>query len=55
MKTVIGPKTAACLFAAVAGMACWKLHGRVLAITLAIVIGLAAKSYLEYLRRRMQP
>ena len=54
MKTLIGPKTAALLYAALVAGACLTLKGKVLALALIIVLGLAAKSYVEYLRRRME-
>ena len=54
MKTLIGPKTAAILFACLTGLILAKLTGKALLIALIIVLGLAAKSYVEYLRRRIE-
>jgi CBS-domain-containing membrane protein len=54
MKTLIGPKTAAVLFALLILLVVLNLHGKALAIALVIVLGLAAKSYVEYLRRRLE-
>ncbi len=54
MKTLIGPKTAALLFAGLTVVVLLTLHGKPLWIALAIIFGLAAKSYVEYLRRRLE-
>jgi hypothetical protein len=54
MKTLIGPKTAAVLFAVVVLLAILNLHGKALTLALVIVLGLAGKSYIEYVRRRME-
>jgi hypothetical protein len=54
MKTMIGPKTAALLFAGLVALAVIKLKGTPLFIALIIILGLAAKSYVEYVRRRIE-
>lgn len=52
-KTIIGPLVAALLYAALVGAAFALLTGTPRAIGLIIIFGLAAKSYIDYLRRRM--
>jgi hypothetical protein len=54
MKTLIGPRTAAILFAALILLVVFNLHGKALIVALAIVLGLAAKAFVEYLRRRVE-
>lgn len=54
MKTLIGPKTAAVLFALLALLVILNLKGKALVIALAIILGLAGKSYVEYVRRRLE-
>lgn len=54
MKTLIGPKTAAALFAGLVLVVSLNLRGRALVLALAIILGLAGKSYIEYVRRRME-
>lgn len=54
MKTLIGPKAALVLFIVLVVLAILKLTGKALVIALAIILGLAAKSFVEYLRRRIE-
>jgi hypothetical protein len=51
-KSMIGARTAFALYAALLGTACFILHGKALALAIIVVLGLAAKSYIELLRRR---
>jgi len=51
---MIGARTAAILYAVLAAISIATLHGKVLAFALIIVLGLAVKSYVDYLRRRLQ-
>jgi len=51
---MITGRIAAVLYAALAGISIATLHGKALAFALIIVLGLALKSYLDYLRRRLQ-
>ena len=53
MLEMIGPRTAALLYCALIVICLRVLHGKALAVALIIVLALAAKSYLEYLRRRL--
>ncbi len=50
---MIGPKTAFALYALLAGAAFMRLHGVALWLALVIVLGLAAKTVVDLLRRRM--
>jgi hypothetical protein len=50
---VIGPKTAFVLYAVLVGVALLRLHGLALSLALVIVLGLAAKTMVDYFRRRM--
>ncbi len=52
-KTMIGPRTAFLLYAALVGACVVLLKGTPRAIALIVVFGLAAKSYIDFLRRRM--
>jgi hypothetical protein len=52
-RTVIGPKTAIVLYVLLAVWAFVALKGTALIIALVIVAGLAAKSYVHYLRSRL--
>ncbi|HEY1950912.1 MAG TPA: hypothetical protein VGG97_28115 [Bryobacteraceae bacterium] len=52
-KTMIGPRTAFLLYAALAGAAFLFLTGTPRIIALIVVFGLAAKSYVDFLRRRL--
>jgi len=45
---------AAVLYAVLMAISIATLHGKALAFALIIVLGLAVKSYLDYLRRRLQ-
>lgn len=51
-KTVIGTKTACILYAALIGFAVYTLKGTPRAIAIIVVLALAAKSCVDYLRRR---
>ena len=51
---MIKGRVAAVLYAALVGIAIATLHGKALAFALIIALGLAVKSYLDYLRRRLQ-
>ncbi len=51
-RTVIGVKTATILYTLLGAAAFVTLHGKALAVTLIIVLGLAAKSYLHYWTNR---
>jgi hypothetical protein len=50
---MIGAKTAFALYAVLVGISVLSLHGTALALALIIVLGLAAKTLLDHLRRRM--
>jgi hypothetical protein len=52
-KTIIGPRTAFLLYAALVGLSFATLTGTPRAIALIIVFCLAAKSYIDFLRRRI--
>ena len=52
-RTVIGLRTALILFGALTVFAFATLKGTALVISLIVVFGLAAKSYIHYLRNRM--
>ena len=52
-KTIIGPITALLLYAALVAASFLLLKGTSRAIALIVVFGLAAKSYIDFLRRRM--
>jgi hypothetical protein len=52
-KTMIGPRTAFLLYAALVGASFLLLTGTPRIIALIVVFGLAAKSYVDFLRRRM--
>jgi hypothetical protein len=51
---MIGPRTAAILYTILVAISIATLHGKALAFALIIVLGLAVKSYVDYLRRRLQ-
>jgi hypothetical protein len=51
---MIGPRIAALLYTVLIVVSLATLRGKALAIALIIVLGLAAKSYLDYLRRRLE-
>jgi hypothetical protein len=51
--TMIGPRTAFLLYAALVGASFVFLKGTPRALALVVVFGLAAKSYIDFLRRRM--
>jgi len=52
-KTMIGARTACLLYAALVGASFVLLKGTPRVIALIVVFGLAAKSYIDFLRRRM--
>jgi hypothetical protein len=52
-KTIIGPRTAFLLYGALVAASFVLLKGTPRAIALIVVFGLAAKSYIDFLRRRM--
>jgi hypothetical protein len=52
-KTIIGPRTAFLLYAALVGASFVLLKGTPRVIALIVVFGLAAKSYVDFLRQRM--
>jgi hypothetical protein len=51
---MITGRMAAVLYAVLTGISIATLHGKALVFALIIVLGLAVKSYLDYLRRRLQ-
>ncbi len=51
---MIPGRVAAVLYAVLVAVSIATLHGKALAFALIIVLGLALKSYLDYLRRRLQ-
>jgi hypothetical protein len=51
---MIGGKTAFVLYAMLIAFAVKTLKGTALIIAIVIVLGLAVKSYLDYLRRRLE-
>ncbi|HEY3935904.1 MAG TPA: hypothetical protein VGL97_00615 [Bryobacteraceae bacterium] len=51
---MIGPRVAGLLYALLIVASLATLHGKALAVALVIVLGLAAKSCLDYLRRRVR-
>ena len=51
-RTVIGVKTATILYLLLGAAAFFTLHGKALVLTLIIVVGIAAKSYLNYWSNR---
>ena len=50
---MIGHKTAFALYAMLMAFAAWRLHGLAMSLAFVIVLGLAAKTALDYFRRRM--
>jgi hypothetical protein len=51
---MITGRIAAVLYAILVAISIATLHGKALAFALIVVLGLAVKSYLGYLRRRLQ-
>jgi hypothetical protein len=51
---MISGRIAAVLYAILAAISFLTLHGKALAFALILVLGLAAKSYIDYLRSRLQ-
>ena len=51
---MITGRIAAVLYAVLVAISIATLHGKALAFALILVLGLAAKSYIDYLRRRLQ-
>ena len=52
-QKMIGHKTAFVLYAVLVGVALIRLHGLALSLALVIVLGLAAKTVVDYFRQRM--
>ena len=52
---MIGHKAAFALYALLLIVAVLRLHGLALSLALVVIIGLAAKTTIDYLRRRMDP
>jgi hypothetical protein len=52
-KTLIGARTAFLLYAALLAFAFFTLKGKFLSLAVIIVLALAAKSYVDHLRRRL--
>jgi hypothetical protein len=52
-QTVIGARTAFVLYGALLAAAYFTLKGRFLGVAVIIVLALAAKSYVDHLRRRL--
>lgn len=50
---MISGRIAALLYAVLVAISIATLHGKALAFALIIVLGLAVKSYVDYLRRRL--
>jgi hypothetical protein len=53
-KTAIRARTAVVLYAVLIGIALATLRGKPLALALIIVLGLAVKSYLDSVRRKLE-
>ena len=51
-RTLIGIRTAFVLYAALAVSAFFTLKGKFLSLALIVILGLAAKTYVDHLRRR---
>ena len=51
---MISGRIALVLYAALVAISIATLHGKALAFALIVVLGLAVKSYIDYLRRRLQ-
>jgi hypothetical protein len=51
---MISGRIALVLYAALVALSIATLHGKALAFALIVVLGLAVKSYVDYLRRRLQ-
>jgi hypothetical protein len=51
---MISGRIALVLYAALVAISIATLHGKALAFALIVVLGLAVKSYVDYLRRRLQ-
>ncbi len=54
MKTLVGPKTAILLYVLLVLASFLTLRGTPLYLALVIVVGLAVKSFVHYLRSRME-
>jgi|GEM_PF-3086736 len=50
---MIGARTAFCLYGVLVIISVLTLHGTALALALVIVLGLAAKTLVDFLRRRI--
>jgi len=51
---MISGRIALILYAVLVAISIATLHGKALAFALIVVLGLAVKSYIDYLRRRLQ-
>jgi hypothetical protein len=51
---MISLRTALVLYAVLVAISIATLHGKALVFALIVVLGLAVKSYIDYLRRRLQ-
>jgi hypothetical protein len=51
---MISGRIALVLYAVLAAISIATLHGKALVFALIVVLGLAVKSYVDYLRRRLQ-
>jgi hypothetical protein len=51
---MINGRVAFLLYAALVAISIATLHGKALVFALIVVLGLAVKSYIDYLRRRLQ-
>ena len=51
---MISGRIALVLYAALVAISIATLHGKALAFALIVVLGLAVKSYVDYLRHRLQ-
>jgi hypothetical protein len=51
---MINGRVAFLLYAALVAISIATLHGKALVFALIVVLGLAVKSYVDYLRRRLQ-
>jgi hypothetical protein len=49
--TLIGARTAFLLYAVLLGFAWWTLKGKFLSLAVIIILALAAKTYVDHLRR----
>ena len=52
-RALIGARTAFLLYAVLLGYACWTLKGKFLSLAVIIILALAAKTYVDHLRRSL--